>query len=190
MSPVRRAKRRILIGLLLVMVPVGALGLACGASQSAIYEGDVRFEHCMALDSRPEVKPTIRRACWEEWNRFYIFGQTRDRVQYARDRINQLRGEGDFEVWSPPEERKSIAVPEPTSALAPPPMMFETDAGAPPPPPPPATGAAAVDGGAPPGGECATECEEAWRYCKEECEGATCEKACAGKHKRCMRRCY
>jgi len=187
MSSVRLVNRHVLLWLLLAAIaPAGLLGLACGVSQSAIYEGDVRFEHCMALDSRSEVKPTIQRACWTEWSRFYILGQTRDRVEYARNRISQLQGEGDFEDWSP-SEPKRLAVPEPTSALEPPPMMFESDGGSAPPSPPPDPGA---DGGTPPGGECSAECEEAWRYCQADCEGANCETACAGKLKRCMRRCY
>ena len=28
----------------------------CGASIQAVYEGDVRFEHCMSLDARPDVE--------------------------------------------------------------------------------------------------------------------------------------
>ena len=70
---------------------------ACGASLQAIYEGDVRFEHCMALDSRTDVKPTLRRACWDEWQKFYTFGQTRDRVEYARLRDRQLSTASDFD---------------------------------------------------------------------------------------------
>ena len=37
--------------------------LACGASINAVYEGDVRFEHCMALDEHPEEKSTAQKAC-------------------------------------------------------------------------------------------------------------------------------
>src|SRR3954466_10275807 len=71
--------------------------ISCGASIQAIYEGDVRFEHCMALDSRPDVKPTLRRACWDEWKKFYTFGQTRDRVDYAAVRTAQLSIVSDFD---------------------------------------------------------------------------------------------
>src|SRR5690349_10634748 len=64
---------------------IAALALpACGASIQALYEGDVRFERCMALDERADVKPTLRRACWDEWLEFYTFGQTRDRIDHAR----------------------------------------------------------------------------------------------------------
>jgi hypothetical protein len=70
--------------------------LSCGASLNAVYEGDVRFEHCMALDSQPEVRSAIRRACWSEWVQFYTYGQTRDRVVHAQLRIRQLSGGSDF----------------------------------------------------------------------------------------------
>ena len=67
--------------------------MSCGASLQAVYEGDVRFEHCMALDAQPEVKPTIRRTCWEEWRKFYTFGQTRDRTEYAGYFRAQAKGQ-------------------------------------------------------------------------------------------------
>ena len=62
----------------------------CGASIQSLYEGDVRFEHCMALDAEPGVKAVFRRACWTEWLTFYTYGQTRDRVTFARKRVKQL----------------------------------------------------------------------------------------------------
>ena len=82
----------------------------CGASLNAVYEGDVRFEHCMALDSMADVKPTIRRACWEEWSTYYTFGQTRDRVEYAAIRQRQLVRASNFdeEEWTPPEATQPI----------------------------------------------------------------------------------
>lgn len=173
---------------------------ACGASINAIYESDVRFEQCMALDSRADVKPTLRRACWHEWLNFYTFGQTRDRVEWARVRIRHLRADSDFVVEGEAEEEQtaSLAVPEPTSVMAPPPMMLVVDAGAPLPPPQPTT--EAVDGGgpaldagvpgAPASSECTAECDEAQAFCRQECSTPACEKTCAGKHKRCMRRCF
>jgi hypothetical protein len=171
-------------------------GAACGASIQGIYEGDVRFEHCMALDSRPEVKPTIRKACWDEWIRFYTFGQNRDRVYYARARISQLGAASDFDEgeWRTPQ-RMAAAVPEPTSALAPPPMMLTSgdagapkgaDAAAPRPAPPPPTD----DEAPPPASDCTAECEETWNACRQDCKNAACEKACTGKYKRCMRKCF
>ena len=61
----------------------------------AIYEGDVRFEHCMALDLETHVRPSIRRACWAEWVAFYTYGQTRDRVLHAHLRVKQLSSVSD-----------------------------------------------------------------------------------------------
>jgi hypothetical protein len=177
--------------ILLSLIALAGAATACGASINALYEGDVRFEHCMALDSRPDVKPTLRRACWEEWNKFYTFGQTRDRVEYASLRQKQLSKASDFDEgdWSP-SNRGLSAVPEPTSVLAPPPMMMlAADAGPPPdaaaavPPPP------AVEG-PPPASDCTGECEESWTFCRQECKSPACEKGCVGKYKRCMRRCF
>jgi len=176
--------------LLAALAGLGAI--SCGASIQAVYEGDVRFEHCMALDSRPDVKPTIRRACWEEWEKFYTFGQTRDRVEYASVRKQQLSIVSDFDEgdWTPAKAKGPSAVPDPTSALAPPPMMLSntSDAGAP------------KDGGAtkepvegdkaPPGADCTSACEDSRKLCADQCKTAGCEKGCAAGYKRCMKRCF
>jgi hypothetical protein len=176
-------------GRLLALLGVACAGaVGCGASINAVYEGDVRFEHCMALDSVPNVKPTIRRACWEEWIKFYTFGQTRDRVDYAMLRRTQLGAASDFDEgeWAPTRERPALAAPEPTSALAPPPaMLTSSDAGA-----PNDGGGAAHEGDHPtPNSECSVECEDGWNLCRQDCKTPACEKACTGKYKRCMRRC-
>ena len=62
----------------------------CGANMQAVYEGDVRFEHCMALDLRADARDQLRRECWVEWVAYYTYGQTRDRVAHAELRIQQL----------------------------------------------------------------------------------------------------
>jgi hypothetical protein len=169
---------------------------ACGASIQAVYEGDVRFEHCMALDARADVKPTLRRACWEEWTKFYTFGQTRDRVEHAKLRQKQLSASSDFDEgeWSL-AQRPTPAVPEPTSVLAPPPQTLAADGG-------PTGGSPDLDGGADadaeggvedaalPGSTCAGECEQTYTLCKQDCSTTACEKTCTTRYKRCMRRCY
>ena len=150
----------------------------------------MRFEHCMALDARPDVKPTIRRTCWDEWRKFYTFGQTRDRTEYAALRDHQLGVASDFDEGDA-QLAKAVgpSVVDPTSALAPPPRLI-----------------AAVDSGladalpdapkdaeidaAPPAAGCAADCEQAWTFCRNECKTAPCEKACSSKYKRCMKRCF
>ena len=155
-----------------------------------MYEGDVRFEHCMALDARPDVKPTIRRMCWDEWRQFYTFGQTRDRTEYAALRARQLGVEGDFDEGDVQlAKAPGPSAVEPTSALAPPPRLIAVvDSGladahvdAPP--------DAEVDA-APPASGCAADCEQAWTFCRNECKTAPCDKACSSKYKRCMKRCF
>jgi hypothetical protein len=188
----RRPSFRLVRAPLAGVLAAGLL-LGCGASINALYEGDVRFEHCMALDSRSDVKPTIRRACWEEWTQFYTFGQTRDRVDYARMRQKQLRNASDFDEgdWSPPPSAVAAAAPEPTSALAPPPMTLSVaDAGAPD-AAEPAPSSAKTDGTkAPPSSECSASCEQTWAVCRQDCKTPACDKTCTGKYKRCMRRCF
>ena len=164
----------------LLGVSVGiALASACGASVSAVYEGDVRFERCMALDWAPQVDPQLRRGCWEEWEKYFTAGQTRDRMEYAKLQLEKLRSS---QVMADP--KPLLAVPEPTNVFAPPPMML-ADAGA-------ATDGGVVvvaDVGPEPKSECESNCDERTDECRALCRGPVCEKACAAKRSRCLPRC-
>jgi hypothetical protein len=143
----------------------------------------------MALDSGKDVKPTIRKACWEEWVRFYTFGQTRDRVDYAKLRVKQLSASSDFDegAWAPADPKRQSAAPEPTSVHAPPPMTLATDAGTQPEAAAPTASASAA---APFGAGCANDCEDGWSLCQRECKTPVCEKNCTAKYRRCMRKCF
>jgi len=193
-SPPLGAPRARRVAWLASAIVVAASVVSCGASLQAVYEGDVRFEHCMALDSRPDIKQPLRRTCWEEWNKFYTFGQTRDRIGYASKRVKQLDGLGDAESGAAAPVTTSApaaAVPDPTSALAPPPMMLVTDGGV-----DASTGDAAADTGdagddaRPPGTDCSLACEQTWNLCRKDCKTAPCEKTCGARYTRCVKRCF
>jgi hypothetical protein len=186
-----RSVPRITPVLALVLVVLAAP--ACGASLQALYEGDVRFEHCMALDSRPDVKPTIRRACWQEWRKFYTFGQTRDRVEYAAIRERQLARSSDFDEgeWMADSLAGKRAVPEPTSVLAPPPILLHApnaDAAA-----PLAEAGIALDAGrdapAPLVKECTDACQQELPTCVDQCKTPKCQAICKDKHAACIAKC-
>lgn len=66
---------------------VALTGTGCGASMDAMYEGNIRFEHCMALDAQPQVATGRRHACWRDWLDHYTYGQTKDRVDHAQSRV-------------------------------------------------------------------------------------------------------
>ncbi len=174
---------------------------ACGPSVSAIYEGNIRFEHCYRLDLDEKVAPGHRITCWKEWSQRYTYGQTRDRLEYARRRIATL-ATGDS---SRPELDLSVhdggtgatEAPVPTSLHAPPPPLVSTatagkDAGAP-------DGAVANKPDAspaePPGADCAADCRSSWRECREACnpdagtKRGSC-KTCDADYGRCVQRCY
>jgi hypothetical protein len=174
----------------LVAATLVAGGLfACGASIRGTYESDVRFEHCMGLDSRPDAKPTLRRACWEEWLSFYTFGQNRDRIDHARLRAKQLGAASDFDEGD--GGPVAAAAPDPTSAIAPPPLMVAAGDGGPP---------AGADGGSAPTdtealqrspfGRCIDDCDQGLEPCRQTCKRTPpCEQACRARQKRCTGRC-
>jgi len=187
LKTVRRVRG--LLAATLAVTVAGGSALSCGASIRSVYEGDVRFEHCMALDASADVKPTLRRGCWEEWVSFYTFGQTRDRIDYARARQQQLDGASDFA--EAPARTPKLAVlpavaPDPTSAIAPPPMMLAaTDAGI-----PDAAGPLdEADERAAVHARCASECQQGLEACHQACKGPACGKACGARFVRCAARC-
>jgi hypothetical protein len=173
----------------------------CGPSVQSIYEGNVRFEHCYRLDIDVNISPTHRLACWQEWLRVYTYGQVRDRIEYARQRLAALQ-QGDTSRPSlnlmagrRPEERGFyLSEPAPTSAHAPPPPMWKAET---PPPPPTASVLSATPEPAPaPGEVCGRDCRTDLASCEAECEGdggaakpKKC-KDCSADYKKCMRRCF
>jgi hypothetical protein len=188
------------VALVLVLSGIG-WALGCGPSVQSIYEGNVRFEHCYRLDLDVNIAPTHRHACWREWLRVYTYGQVRDRIEYARQRLAALE-QGDntrpalnLMAGRRPEERSwYLSEPAPTSAHAPPPPMWKPESpGSTPPAEPPAS---AEKPSTTPGEECSRDCRAAHASCNEECEGkADAEKpgkcaSCDPDFKTCMRRCF
>jgi hypothetical protein len=174
---------------------------ACGPSFQAIYEGDARFEHCYALDENPDVPMQRKGECWQDWADHYTYGQTRDRVQYARMRHRALSRvpvipTDEAMMQAAPgvvePSTRTVTAPAPTSAFAPPPTTHvASDAGAPE-APPSATApvlAPAIELAPPPGAACAESCTDAWRTCARGCAGKACDK-CERTHRRCMSGCY
>ena len=144
--------------------------LGCGASINAVYEGDVRFEHCMALNTRPDVGAPQRRACWDEWLTFYTFGQTRDRIEHAARRREGLAKS------EPPKAAASTVEPvAPMSALVPPPRLLAVKP----------TASAVSNANA----MCAFRCDDAARVCARACADLACAGQCESQSARCLTGC-
>jgi hypothetical protein len=180
---------------------IGVVGLAaaCGPSFQAVYEGDVRFEHCYALDENAAVELSSKAECWRDWMRNYTYGQTRDRVEYAAARHYALAvvpnvpsDEALMEAAPGGGVRKNvITAPMPTSVYAPPPntMPTEVDAGAKEAPKEPQPKEATNPAKRAPGAECGETCGGAWGACKDGCTGKTCD-LCDGTYRACMADCF
>jgi hypothetical protein len=195
---------RLLVLPVALVPPLAAFcwALGCGPSVQSIYEGNVRFEHCYRLDLDVNIAPTHRLACWREWLHVYTYGQVRDRIEYARQRVGALE-QGDTSrpplnliAGRRPEERSwYLSEPAPTSAHAPPPPMWKAESPATPPAP-----AVSVEGPPKPppapGETCARDCRDELTSCNSECAGdAGAEKpkkcrGCEPDYKKCMRRCF
>ncbi len=167
-----------------------ASSLACGPSFQAIYEGDVRFEHCYAVDESKRAPGTEKLACWHDWLTTYTYGQTADRVEYAAGRYHYLKTEGTpagadalaEATMEHPVVRQTIGVPETTSAFVAPPNVA--------PAPPSALRPVPVAAPArPPGFECVDECTASWQACRSECKGGDCVR-CDNSSRACMSACY
>jgi hypothetical protein len=180
--------------LLPVTILLACAAAACGPSFQAVYEGDVHFEHCYALDQSASALPT-KQGCWREWLHEYTYGQSRDRVEYAAARFSELSLNpalpGDAAV---PELRAGLRTadaPMPTSAFVPPPNVVDghaaPDAGvsatASPVDPPHDAAVRA------PGAECAAACEPRWTSCRATCKEGACA-ACDHAYRTCVPACF
>ncbi len=123
----RRARFAVVSALLLGP----AISLGCGPSVQSIYEGDVRFEHCYRLDLELDIATSHRQACWTNWLNRYTYGQTRDRLEYARRRVRSFAS-GDtarpaLNIGTDDTQQESrqfyLVVPAPTSVHASPPPI-------------------------------------------------------------------
>lgn len=171
--------------------------LACGPSFQAVYECDVRFEHCYALDQEETAPPEAKKACWREWLHGYTYGQPRDRVEYAATRFSELSLDPTLpkvEAETPPRRAHAMAVPAPTNAFAPPPQVAErgTPAGessASPPTPAKSAPTVATAAARAPGEECAESCASYWNACHKSCKDGACD-ACDKAYRLCVPACF
>jgi hypothetical protein len=169
--------------------------LACGPSFQAVYECDVRFEHCYALDQEPAATADAKKACWREWLHGYTYGQPRDRVEYAATRFSELSLDPTLPKVETEEPRRvhAMAVPAPTNAFAPPPNVAEHG-------PPPGEGSSSpaktsappvvpVTAARAPGEDCAESCASYWSACHKTCKDGTCD-ACDKAYRLCVPACF
>jgi hypothetical protein len=190
----RRVRALFAVPLALLSGLLGAL--SCGPSVQSIYEGDVRFEHCYRLDLELEVATSHRQACWTSWLNRYTYGQSRDKLEYARRRVRSFpSGDGDrpsLNVGAAKTEESRqfyLVVPAPTSVHAsPPPIATRVNAMT---EAPPSTEAAPER--ATPGEDCEGACRGAFASCREACNSNAKGSACAScdpDYKKCMQRCF
>jgi hypothetical protein len=109
---------------------------ACGPSYQSVYEADVTFEHCYAMDDRADAPLATKRDCWQIWRTRYAIGQSRDKLEYAAARAEALsRGtalptDESMAAAAPGEAHVSqVVAPQLTNAFAPPPKTLDQDDG-------------------------------------------------------------
>lgn len=156
------------------------LAAACGPSYEAVYQGNVRFEHCFRLDHDQRIASTHREYCWNQWVQAYTYGQPQDRVDYAKRRIRVLRGE-------PPPGMPQRLEPEAEASEEPPAAAVPSA--------PPAVAPIASAAPSPavelPGDSCTLGCREALGRCRKGCQ--TAPKGCVPcepEYNACMRQCF
>jgi hypothetical protein len=181
---------------------VGALGVvSCGPSFQAIYECDVRFEHCYALDQGP-APVEMKKQCWREWLHGYTYGQSGDRIEYAAARFSELSLDPTLPSVEVREAKpvRRPAAPVPTSAFAPPPNLAERppgdvprdashDGSRDPSSAPTASEVREVVVVRAPGSECAETCAANWKGCHDACRGPACDE-CDRRYKACVPGCF
>jgi hypothetical protein len=168
----------------------------------SIHEGNIRFEHCFRLDLDPAIAPSHRQACWRDWNERHTYGQSDDRVGYARKRAREIRaGAGaiqlDLDAGASPSvgDGSPSVAPAPTSLHVSPPATMPNsarDASAAPSPPDAGTPDAAAAAVPLPAAVCTDACQTALRECQNACPDAAAGacRRCDKDYRACMRRCF
>jgi hypothetical protein len=173
---------------------------ACGPSFQAVYECDVRFEHCYALDMGA-APPDAMKECWRGWLHGYTYGQSRDRVEYAATRVSELSLDPTLPSVDTPSGARhphDMVAPLPTSAFAPPPNVADGHGDG-------ATSSqpsSAVAGSTPPrvvpvsvpvaqapGEQCTGACAERWNGCRKGCADGACD-PCDRAYRSCVPGCF
>jgi hypothetical protein len=186
------------------LVCAGGTIAGCGASYQAVYEGEVRFEHCYRLDLEAKVPLTYRRECWREWTEFYTYGQSRDRLEYAERRVRELSGQmsgtassssaADAGSPTPP----SVLAPAPTNPFEPPPLIQKVASPEAGPDAPADAAAASLNPAAsaaaqgPPGQGCMGHCTKSWKQCVGACDRdklKPCRTTCDIRYRGCVGHC-
>jgi len=155
---------------------------ACGPSLTTVHEGTLRFEHCYRIDLEPNANAPQQQACWTRWLAEYTYGQSRDRIDYARRRLSALGADGSSsggpELRLTGERRAEerqfyVVAPAPSDVHAtPPPVATALPTAA------PDSSSSAESAKEPPASPCAKSCGSAWSSCDGAC-GAKAESAVA-----------
>jgi hypothetical protein len=134
-----------------------------------------------------DVAPDARTQCWREWLKGYTYGQSRDRVEYAKGRVAGLPPDvaSGVDGGGLPLARPQVAVaPMPTNAFVPPPnTVSEPRASVEP------LAGADRDAGDVPGARCSDACEKKWTSCHASCKDHACA-ACDRAYRTCMPPCF
>ncbi len=163
------------------LVGGSAGAVACGPSFQAVYECDVHFEHCYAMDES-DAPVDVKKECWRDWVHGFTYGQSRDRIEYGGTRLSQLSLGPSLPSEDVGREgnrpRRTVAAPMPTNAFAPPPNVIE--------------GRSIERGDQPghaPGADCADTCKQHWTACRVTCRDRACD-ACDETYRECMPACF
>ena len=189
----------------LIAAAIAALP-ACGPSFESLHESNVRFEHCHRLDFDPRVTNSHRSRCWNTWVGTYIYGQTSDRVQYAKRRLGELGrtdgtdsllarvqhplGSAGRKLLSPIDSHAPPPSVEPNAAAEVPSEEAQIDTGQ--------SDTGDTEPNVPPGDAsraaedlCSDRCQKQRTSCRTSCASAdgAC-RACGKDYRGCMRRCF
>jgi hypothetical protein len=178
----------------LALLLVALVATACGPSFQAVYECDVHFEHCYALEETA-VSTALKRQCWQDWLKGYTYGQSRDRIEYASKRDAALSSDPLLSSVAPNPSSDPVVAhaggPAPTNAFAPPPNVASAEvSGSVPVTPDAGSANSAVASRVPPGTRCGDACVKTWSACSEECEGGVSCAPCDLAYRTCMPACF
>ncbi len=95
---------------LLTIIALCGASIACGPSPRWTYLGNRYFEYCHRADLERSASDAELAQCWDAWLKSYAVGQSRERLQHAKERRMLLRGGEALRMSMPSIDAQDVQV--------------------------------------------------------------------------------
>jgi hypothetical protein len=150
-----------------------------------VHQSSSYFEHCHSADYDASVSSDQRTECWSAWLQYYTLGQSPERLQYARARIEAIEA-GEEVSPLPGVPTSQLGSSFTASYLSMGEEFPDADPGTAP------RNQERLPSAPNPDHECSNVCVPHWNTCIRRCDEpyGGCRDACEIEHRTCLNGCF